>query len=451
MSAQNPSGTSSSSGGAPQVESLSTPARKRSNPVTQGVAIGIGVVLLLVGLGGGYALGAYLTKVSTSTVDITEAGSTLLEPLMDLWGPNYTSLVDSHVVVSPGPGGSGIGRSEAEAGTIDIGGSDAYALGTGNAPASTVGVVNIPVAISSQLIVYNLSSVSALDGVHLNLNGTIMAEIYDGVITNWDSSIIQDANPTYASDLPNLEIVPVVRSDSSGDTDLFSTYCDMSYSAWTYGNSTSAFSPPATPVKDSESGNGNSGEIGTLLNYSGSVGYVGISYMSTLTSPHVSKYLQYAALGDNNANSLLGGNVDLNASAQANYILWSPTSVSYDANLALSQLNYPVDGLAINLILGGSPAGPITWAKGGGGTNATMQNPTPYPIVNLEYAVVKLVPADPAHQTYVVDFLEWAIAYGNYGATGTASTWINTVGFLPLTPEIQGLDQEALATVTIAA
>ncbi len=442
MSAQSPSG-------APTTESLSTPARKRGGQVTQGIAIALGVVLLLVGLGGGYELGAYLTKVSSTTVDITEAGSTLLEPLMDLWGPNYTSLVNSHVIVSPGPGGSGIGRSEAEAGTIDIGGSDAYALGAGNTPASTVGVVNIPVAISSQLIVYNLSSVSALDGVHLNLNGTILAEIYDGIITTWNNPLIKYANPTYAADLPATTIVPIVRQDSSGDTDLFSTYCDMSYSGWTYGNSTSAFSSPAPPVKNSEPGTGNSGVIGALLNYSSSVGYVGISYMSTVVAH--SKYLQYAALGDNLANSQAGGNVSANATDQHNYILWNSTNVSDDANLALSRLDYSVDGLAINLVLGGSPAGPITWSVGGGGTNPTSGDPNPYPIVNLEYAVVKLVPADPAHQTYVVNFLQWAIAYGNYASTGKASAWIDTVGFLPLTPQIQGLDQEALATVTIAA
>ncbi len=441
MSTQNPSGTTPGSGGSSTTESLSTPVRKRTGQVTTGMAIAIGVVLLAAGLGGGYFLGAYLTKVSATTIDVTEAGSTLLEPLMDLWGPNYTKLVNSHVIVSPGPGGSTIGQTEAEAGTIDIGGSDAYV-----ANPKSEGVVDLPVAISSQLIVYDLSEDSALNGHHLNLNGTILAEIYEGTITNWDDPAIVAANPSVT--MPNEPITPVVRSDGGGDTFLFSTYCDMSYAGWTYGNSTKDFIAPNPTVPGAQSGSGNSGEIGALLNYTGSVGYVGVSYMSTIVNQ---SKLQYAAIGDNAANTKLGGNVTANASAQDNYILWNSTDVGEDASLGLARLNYAADGLAVNIELGGSPAGPTTWSKGGGGTNPTTQDPDPYPIVNLEYTIVKTSPANPSHQAYVVDFLEWAISYGNYNSTGQESFWIHKVGFLPLTAQVQGLDQEVLSTISIAS
>ncbi len=65
--------------------------RKRSGTIGMGVAIALAVVLLLVGIGGGYFLGAYETKTSKSVTQITETGSTLLFPLMQIWGPNYTS------------------------------------------------------------------------------------------------------------------------------------------------------------------------------------------------------------------------------------------------------------------------------------------------------------------------------------------------------------------------
>lgn len=409
--------------------------------------------MLLVGVGGGYFLGSYLTKTSTSTVDITEAGSTLLEPLMELWGPNYTSEVNSHVVLSPGPGGSGLGRTEAEAGTIDIGGSDAYVYtpATKSSPAvnaSDLGVVNVPVAISSQLIVYNLSGVSQLAGVHLNLNGTILAEIFEGTITTWNNPLIKSANPSVAQYLPDTDIIPIYRSDSSGDTALFSTYCYMSWSGWTYGNSTGAFTTPAVLPPKAETGVGNSGIIKALLTYGDSIGYVGVSYMATIVSDH--QYLQYAALGDNLANTAAGGNVTATPADQNNYVLWNATNVGEDATLGLANLNYAADGLAVNLILGGNPGFPVNWTIGKGGTNPTVADPTPYPIVNLEYAVVKLSPASPSHQAYVVNFLQWAISYGNYGSNGKASVWINTVGFLPLTPQLQGLDQQALAAVAIS-
>ncbi|HYA57381.1 MAG TPA: substrate-binding domain-containing protein [Thermoplasmata archaeon] len=404
--------------------------RKRGRQFSTGVTIGIAVVLLAVGLGGGYVLGAYLTKTSATTIDITEAGSTLLEPMMDIWGPAYTSHVNSHVTLSPAGGGSGTGQSESEAGTIDIGASDAYT-------ANNLGVVDVPVAISSQLVMYNLGS--SFVGHHLNLNGTMLAEIYDGTITSWNAPLIQEANPGVT--LPATTIVPVVRSDSSGDTYIFSAYCDIAYKGWLYGNSTKAFQTIA-PANGFQSGNGNVGIINKLNNLTGGIGYVGVSYKTSALS---AGKLAYAALGDNLANSAAGGNVTATPSDAKNFINWSAQNVSYDASLGLNELNYAADGLAVSLILGGSPAGPTTWSTGGGGTNPTSGDPSPYPITNLEYTLVKTAPKDATHQTYVVEFLQWAISYGN-----NATTYLDQVNFIALTPQLQGLDQLALSAVQIA-
>jgi len=398
-----------------------------------GAAIAIGVVLLAAGLGGGYFLGSYLSKTSTSTVDITETGSTLLEPLMDIWGPNYTSHVNSHVTISPSGGGSGQGQSESEAGTIDIGASDAYT-------ANNLGVVDVPVAISSQLVMFNLGS--TLDSVHLNLNGTILAEIYEGKITTWNDPLIVNANPSVK--LPSATIVPVVRADSSGDTYIFSVYCDMSYKSWAYGNSTKAFQTLA-PANGFDSGTGNVGVIAELAKVPNSIGYVGISYEKSALSDG----LGYAALGDNVANTAAGGNLNTSAGGSAanqkNYIDWNATNVSYDASLGLGELNYANNGLAVSLILGGSPAGPTTWSVGGGGTNPTSTDPSPYPIVNLEYSLIKTAPANPSHQAYIVQFIQWAISYGN------AAAYLGQVNFLPLTSQLAGLDQQALSAVQISS
>jgi phosphate transport system substrate-binding protein len=416
MSAQNPSGTTSG-------DQISSPQRRRTNTVGMGVAIAIAVVLLVVGIAGGYFLGASLTKSSTSTTNITEAGSTLLQPLMEIWGPAYTSNVNSHVTISPNGGGSGTGQSESEAGTIDIGASDAYT-------ANNLGVVDVPVAFSAQLVMYNLPG---LNNVHLHLNGTILAEVYMGLITKWNDPMIAAANPGVS--LPSATIIPVVRSDSSGDTYIFSVYCDMAYKPWIYGNSTKAFQSTA-PASGFQSGSGNPGVITKLNSTPDSIGYVGISY-ETIALMYGN--VGYAALGDNEANSASGGVV------ASNYVLPSAQNISDDANLALQYLNYASYGLALSLIMGGSPAGATTWATGGGGTNPTAQYPTPYPIVNMEYTLIKTAPASTSHQAYVVQFIQWCISYGN------AATYLNQVNFIPLTPEIAGLDQQALQSVSISA
>jgi phosphate transport system substrate-binding protein len=403
----------------------STPMRKRTRQFGMGATIGIAVVLLVVGIGGGYFLGSYLSKTSTATVDITETGSTLLEPMMDIWGPNYTSHVDSHVTLSPSGGGSGQGQSESEAGTIDIGASDAYT-------ANNLGVVDVPVAISSQLVMYNLGSSFA--NVHLNLNATILGEIYEGTITTWNDPLIAGANPGVS--LPSETIVPIVRSDSSGDTYIFSSYCDFGYSGWKYGNSTKAFQTLA-PASGFQSGSGNVGVIDKLQSINYSIGYVGVSYKTSALS---GGKIGYAALGDNLANTASGG------TKPVNYVNWSIANVTSDASLGLNELNYASDGLAISLIMGGSPAGPTTWSTGGGGTNPTVAAPHPYPIVNLEYTLVKQKPSNPSHQAYVVQFLQWAISYGN-----NVTNYLGQVNFVPLTAQLQGLDQQALASVQISS
>ena len=59
---------------------------------------------------------------------------------------------------------------------------------------------------------------------------TILNDIYDGAITNWDNKLIAKVNPGVT--LPDQTIIPVRRIDWSGDTFIFTSYL------W-YGDKTS--------------------------------------------------------------------------------------------------------------------------------------------------------------------------------------------------------------------
>ena len=50
---------------------------------------------------------------------------------------------------------------------------------------------NIPLAISAQLVAYNVPGVTA----HLKLSGKLLSEIYQGTVTNWNASQIASAQP----------------------------------------------------------------------------------------------------------------------------------------------------------------------------------------------------------------------------------------------------------------
>jgi len=404
-----------------------------------GAAIGIAVVLLVVGLAGGYFLYPAFNKTSSSSqTQITETGSSLLFPLMQKWGPNYT-LYNPNVVLTPASTGSGTGQSYAEQGLINIGGSDGYL-----ANASATSLINVPVAISAQLVWYNLAGISG----HLNLNGSVLAQIYEGSITNWSNNLIVAANPTQASALDHLNgtaentITVVKRADSSGDTFLFTSLCYMSWSGWTYSYSTSALSGLTGSHVLPETGN--SGMVTGVEGQTGAIAYIGISYTPSGTG------INYAALGDNASLSASGG------TSAANYVLPTAGNISQDANLALTRLTptaFSATQLAISLILGGSYAGVITLVKGGGGSNPTAASPTPYPDANLEYTLIKTAASGntvtSGALSATVLFLQWAISYGNYAAGGAESAYLAAVHFIPLTPTVVGYDQQELATVAV--
>jgi len=412
----------------PPAEQLGTPSRRRSGMVRTRVAITIAVVLLLVGIGGGYAIGNLLHSGSSTTV-LTETGSSLLYPLMKIWGPNYTAYNPS-ISVSPVSSGSGIGQSDAELGLVNIGASDGYVVN-----GSVTNIINVPVAISAQLIWYNLPGLTG----HLNLNGTVLGMIYAQDITNWTNPWILNAqNASIRNELAtrdaNLPIYTVVRADSSGDTFLFTSLCYMSWSDFPFQPANGGLSGLAGSRVIPETGN--AGMVQGVESQVGAIAYIGISYTRTVSGPN----LNYAAVGDNASLSSLGGE------NTSNYVLPTAANISADATLGLQRLDFAQQQLAVSLILGGSWAGAVNLVRGGGGSNPTG-NSTPYPITNLEYALIKTVPEGNIVTLSAlresVNFLQWAITFGNL------PVYLSQVGFLPLTSEVAGLDTAELSSVQV--
>ncbi len=71
---------------------------------------------------------------------------------------------------------------------------------------------------------FNLNGTDGQQITNLNLNTSLIGQIFLGKITNWNSSAIAAANPQLAGDLPNQKIIPVYRSDASGENYLLSDY-----------------------------------------------------------------------------------------------------------------------------------------------------------------------------------------------------------------------------------
>ena len=318
-----------------------------------------------------------LETVPTSNVSLQETGSSLLYPVFSAWASAYHQAWPN-ITVTGAATGSGTGQSDAISGTVDIGASDAY-LPPDDFTAHP-DVENIPLAVSAQQVNYNLPTIPA--STHLKLSASVLAKMYTGKITSWNDPAVAALNPGVT--LPNVAVHPVHRTDSSGDTFLFSSYLsDAAPNDWSLGFNTTISWPS---VSGQATGTKNSGMLSACKSLPGCVAYIGISYLGKTTS---------AGLGEAILQNK-SGNFEL------------PTASSIVADVA-SFTNVPARG-DISLI-------------DGPGAGA-------YPIVNFEYAIVLKTQSGSDKAQAIKSLLAWCMDPSH----GSSSTYLSPVNFQPLPP-----------------
>ncbi|MGO9153530.1 phosphate ABC transporter substrate-binding protein PstS [Mycobacterium sp.] len=327
---------------------------------------------------------------ATSNVALSETGATELYPLMNQWVPAYHSKYPN-VSISTGATGSGAGISQAAAGTVNIGASGAY-LSDGDMSAHK-GLMNVALAVSAEQVNYNLPGVSG----HLKLNGKVLAAMYEGTIKTWNDPQIAALNP--GVNLPATPVVPLHRSDGSGDTFVFTQYLSkQDPGGW--GKSPgfgTTVNFPAVPGALGENGAG--GMVTGCAATPGCVAYVGVSYLDQ-------------------ANQKGLGEAQL-ANASGNYLL--PDAQSIGAEAASFAAQTPANQV-VSLINGPAPDG--------------------YPMVNYEYAVVYSDQKDPAVAQTMQAFLNWAVNDGN------APSFLDQEHMQPLPPAVAKLSDAQIAKIT---
>ena len=141
--------------------------------------------------------------VPSAAQNLGETGSTLIFPVFQAWVGAYAK-VDPALHITTGATGSEAGIRQAIAGQVQIGTSDAYMSDT--QAMANPHILNIPLAISAQLVVVNLPE---LRGMPLKLSGPVLAGIYSGKVQEWDAEPIAALNG--GVHLPHHAIVPSPR------------------------------------------------------------------------------------------------------------------------------------------------------------------------------------------------------------------------------------------------
>jgi phosphate transport system substrate-binding protein len=206
---------------------------------------------------------------------LTGSGSTFDEPFFGLAFARYHQQHPG-VTVGYSAVGSSAGIAAFSARQADFGASDVPMTASEQAAAHGGPVVQVPVDLGAEGVVYNLNLPA---GARLHLTGPVVARIFLGQITSWHDPAITALNPGVS--LPSAPIHVVHRSDGSGTTYIFSNYLSSVDPAWAAKIGTSkTLNWPA-----GEGAAGNAGVASAVYRTPFSIGYVEQAYSQGLLLP----------------------------------------------------------------------------------------------------------------------------------------------------------------------
>jgi phosphate transport system permease protein/phosphate transport system substrate-binding protein len=327
-------------------------------------------------------------------ITINGAGATFPFPLIDTWRVEYPN-VQPGVSINYQSIGSGGGIAQFTATTVDFGATDAP-LNPEREAALPAPAVHIPEAIGSVVPAYNIPGV---DDHELKLTGPVLADIFRGVITQWDDPRIAELNSGVP--LPDQDIVVVHRSDGSGTTFVWTSYLSLVSPEWQeeVGAGTAVEWPAGVGAP------GNEGVANTVRSTFNAIGYVELAYALTTG-------MDYASV-QNQAG---------------NFVLPSLESTAAAVGQAAATL----------------PAGDESWH---GVYLLNAPGADSYPIASFTYLLLyKEMSTSPTIDSMdkaraIVDFVAWAIS-------DEGQVYAEELSYVPLPDAVQELDMQTLAGLT---
>ena len=214
----------------------------------------------------GAAIGA--TAIAACTVaiaaSISGAGATFPAPVYSKWAEAYKAATGNSLNYQAI--GSGGGIKQIEASTVDFGASDKPLKAD---VLETNGLTQFPTVVGGVVPVVNIAGVAP---GQLHLTGPLLADIYRGVIKNWNDPTLASYNKGVK--LPNMPITVVHRSDGSGTTFLYTSYLSLQAAHW----ATDVGANDAVNWPTGIGGKGNDGVAAFVKQTEGSIGYVEYAY-----------------------------------------------------------------------------------------------------------------------------------------------------------------------------
>ncbi|HTR47631.1 MAG TPA: phosphate ABC transporter substrate-binding protein PstS [Verrucomicrobiae bacterium] len=217
---------------------------------------------------------AATASAQSGTVLLNAAGATFPAPIYSKWFDVYHTA-HSNIQINYQAIGSGAGKAQLTAGTVDFGASD-MPMTDDELSKLKVKALHFPTVLGAVVPTYNIPGVTA----DLNFSQKALAGIYLGTITKWNDPEIAKANPGVK--LPTDDIVVVHRSDGSGTSFIFTDFLSKVSPDWK--SKVGAGTSPNWPV--GLGGKGNDGVMGLVKQTPDSIGYVELIYALSQKIPY---------------------------------------------------------------------------------------------------------------------------------------------------------------------
>ena len=207
--------------------------------------------------------------------DMTGAGATFPYPIYAKWAEAYKAKTGSNLNYQSIGSSGGIKQIKAK--TVDFGATDNPVKFE---DLEKDGMVQFPAIIGGVVPVINVDGVKPGE---LKLDGPTLADIFQGVISDWGDKRIAIMNPGVK--IPSGPITVVHRADGSGTTAIFTDYLAKTSSLWK--DAVGAGAAVKWPAASSVGGKGNEGVAANVSRVKNSVGYVEYAYAKKNKMTHI--------------------------------------------------------------------------------------------------------------------------------------------------------------------
>jgi phosphate transport system substrate-binding protein len=207
--------------------------------------------------------------------DMTGAGATFPYPIYAKWAEAYKAKTGSNLNYQSIGSSGGIKQIKAK--TVDFGASDNPVKFE---DLEKDGMVQFPAIIGGVVPVMNVDGVKPGE---LKLDGPTLADIFQGVISDWGDKRIALMNPGVK--IPSGPITVVHRADGSGTTAIFTDYLAKVSTLWK--DAVGAGAAVKWPAASSVGGKGNEGVAANVTRVKNSVGYVEYAYAKKNKMTHI--------------------------------------------------------------------------------------------------------------------------------------------------------------------